>query len=52
MRVYLGPALQQFLSAVTLCLALGTFGWVAWTAINAWTSDPTLEQIQEIREAQ
>ncbi len=52
MRVYLGPALQQLISAVTLCLALGVFGWVAWTAINSWTSDPTLEKIQEIREAQ
>ncbi len=50
MRVYLGSALQQLISAATLCLALGVFGWVAWTAINTWTSDPTLENIQEIRE--
>ncbi len=49
MRVYLSPALQQLMSTVLLCLALGTFGWVAWTAVDTWSNDPTLEQIQQIR---
>jgi TRAP-type C4-dicarboxylate transport system permease small subunit len=51
MRVYLSPTLQQLISAVTLCLALGAFGWAAWTAVNTWTSDPSLDQIQQIRKS-
>lgn len=50
MRIYIGPALQQLISMATVCLALGVFGWVAWTAIETWSSDPSLQQIQQIRD--
>ena len=50
MRIYLSPALQQLISTTTLCLALGALGWVAWTAVITWTNDPTIEQIQQIRQ--
>ncbi|QQE64114.1 hypothetical protein GFS31_07920 [Leptolyngbya sp. BL0902] len=52
MRIDFSPAFQQFVSMATLGLALGAFGWVAWTAVDTWTSDPYLNQIQQIRESQ
>jgi hypothetical protein len=51
MRIYLGDSLQKLLSTMVLFTALGVFGWVAWTAIDTWSNDPSLEQIQQIREA-
>lgn len=51
MRIYLGPILQQLISAVVLCLALGTFGWVVWTAFETWSNDPTLDQIEQMRKS-
>ena len=51
MRVYLSPFLQQLISTALLFLALGTFGWVAWTAFETWSSDPTLDQIDQMRKS-
>ncbi|MEB3289522.1 MAG: hypothetical protein VKI82_06375 [Leptolyngbya sp.] len=43
--------MQQLISTVLLCLSLGIFGWVAWTAFETWTHDPTLDQIEQMRKS-